>query len=262
MRDVNKDQDDTVLLETLRNNNSQKPIIEFKPSSKFTDFDNQINIQISNSSKAVKNANKSNVNNYTDSSISKSDTVSIRKHSPSMIEVNKFQTLNNISIRRTTFIEDPKLKLLKTRNYMNYEIISKFNTHKSSTEDSKNFTAKKQAEGNEKSTSHNRNFEYKKKPSVYDYKQQSLRTYDLTKTQKLKGYQETLTSEEDQSTLKKDSDNKKNTLKSSRIPKVSKPTKTIKMNISGDDNNNLKLFENSLRSSKDSVSLRGSMASK
>ena len=260
-KNSNIDQNDQILIESERNN-SKNSIIEFKPSSKFIDFDNQIDIQISNSSKINNNMKSNAINSYTDWTISKSDINPIRKHSPSMIEINKFNTLSDLSIRKTTFIGDSKWKLLKTRNHMNYEIISKFNTHKASFEDSKHSSASKQLECNQKSKSNNRKYEFKKKSSVYDYKQQSLKTYDLTKSQSISKCNEQLSSYDDHIALNKDSENKKSSIQPSRIPKVSKPTKTIKMNISGDDSRNLKLFDSSLRSSKESISWHGSMASK
>ena len=251
--------EDQVLTESENINRCNMPIIKFKPSSKFIDCDqqdcNKISIKLNQrqSTEQEKSINKEKLFNEN------IDINYTRKNSPSMIEMNKFNTFNDLSIHKTTFIGDSKWRLLKTRNQKNYEIISKFNTHKSSID--KEVINKKRAEFFEKSEDKkNKN----NKQLAYNYNMKSMKSFDLIKSQTIDSYKDYLIVNNDNIYNNKNSENKHNNVNihSSRIPKTSKPTKTIKMNISQDESRNGKLSDNSLRYSKDSISFRGSIASK
>ena len=114
-----------------------------------------------------------------------------------------------------------------------------------------------------RSVSKNENpIDSQKRKSVYNYIKRNVETLDFRTESNSKQTEEKTGPRSSKSSYMKDTQSVKNRKQISKKPKVSKPTKTIKMTISEDGKGKILNTDNSLRNSKESVSMRGSIHSK
>lgn len=186
------------------------------------------------------------------------------KNNPSMIEVNKFKTFQDVDFHKRTVIDNShKRKNSITRNASNFDLSSKFNSHTIQCQE------KKQKNGNETRNNRKRSLSKKENPvdskkrtSVYNYIKKSVESIECLVSDNASTSLEKQLASDYHNSYSKDSGPVKRKNLISKKPKVSKPTKTITMTICEDGYGKTTNSENSLRKSKEGSSLRASIISK
>lgn len=205
------------------------------------------------------------VQKYMNRPHSKIDTHDLPKTSPSMIELNKFKTFYDYKTNKNTMIEKlPTSNNTKFPLQKSDQLISKFTSHTIECQD--------KSKGKSSNTQLNRKRSLSKKESIIGVIKRSSVSSNQSKNHSLKvdykiskncspDIETHLATELQGSSYCQDSNTAKTESYLTRRPKVSKPTKTITMNIY-DEVYNSQSRNNPLRNSKESASLRGSIISK
>ena len=166
--------------------------------------------------------------------------------------------MNNYS--KTTLTKEQNFRFENTRNKANYDFSSKFNSHTIQWND-RNTSNNLNKDVRKRSISKSKpSVETKKKETVSNYIRKSIESISWSETENISSSLEKQLISDYHNLYMKDIDNKNNYNQHSKRPKISRPTKTIIMNIW--DEKSLKFSENSLRNSKESLSLGCSVISK
>jgi len=195
---------------------------------------------------------------------SKYEIVGEKNHHPSMIEINKFKTFSDVPVYKRTVIE-PSAKDLKpwTRNKNKDGLNKNFASHTIQCSGKRPHKEILNRKSRKRSLPKVENpVESKKRKFVYNYIKKNVKSIECETTEKALSSTEKQFHSEYTRTYMRDTESVKNRKQLTKKPKVSKKTKTIKMNIREDGQGEVMNTESSLRNSKESISLRGSIHSK
>lgn len=255
--------------EITNESNMEVSAIELKPSVKLDNSEDSDDNGTSEMSSDIRNdsmfdlfnkSSSNNTNKCLERPVSNFALNPYQKYNQAMLDIDTYNALDDITIHKTTFINNPKHNIENTRNKANYDFATKFNSHTIQCDDRK--TAKNvKYEMRKRSLSKNKpSADSIKKEAVSSYIKKSIESLNCNEQSNFSSSLEKQLITDYNNMYYKDTGSKKNASQPSKKPKVSKPTKTIIMNILPEKP--MKYKDNSLRNSKESISFGDSVKSK